>query len=166
MFKKFIDSKVIFTDYKEGKALKKMLDRIFEPWVIESSRLLFSFDKVRPNNMFEYVGNQNRNLILLARLRNGTVIGGFSRCGFKETIENMAGNYCFIFSIHPNGSYHKLNLKGECMAIHSVKLDRGFLKFGANEIRVTCGTNEGKSTLNTKACIFESKDCVTPVGLQ
>lgn len=78
----------------------------------------------------------------------------------------MAGNYCFIFSIPPDKQHYKMELKGQGMAIHSVKLDKDYLKFGTNEIRVTCGSNEGKSTLNTKACIFECKKSKEPLGAQ
>lgn len=42
--------------------------------------------------------------------------------------------------------------------MHSVKLDSRFLKFGSNEIRVTCGKLEGICNVSTSSCIFESKD--------
>ena len=42
--------------------------------------------------------------------------------------------------------------------MHSVKLDSRFLKFGSNEIRVSCGKLEGICNVSTSSCIFESKD--------
>lgn len=50
-----MNSKVVFSDYAVGKSVKGIIDLIFSPNVIKSSHLLFSYDKIRPNNMFEYI---------------------------------------------------------------------------------------------------------------
>jgi hypothetical protein len=72
-------------------------------------------------------------LLLLAKLKNGTIIGGFSSLGFKRSSENLSDNNCFIFSIHqPNFKYYKLQLTDKNKAKYSVKLDKEFLKIGAN----------------------------------
>jgi hypothetical protein len=72
-------------------------------------------------------------------------------------MHKMNKNLCFIFSIHSEQQYNKLDLKGEGMAMHSVKLDKNYLRFGSNEIRVTCGSNKGYSVINSSASIFSPK---------
>jgi hypothetical protein len=54
--------------------------------------------------------------------------------------------------------FYKLELTDKQKAKYSVKLDRDFLKIGANEIRIGCGTNEGSSEFNIYSRMFQCKD--------
>lgn len=44
------------------------------------------------------------------------------------------------------------------MAKYSAKLDNNYLKIGENEIRITCGRNEGSSNVGGSTSIFKNKD--------
>lgn len=48
----------------------------------------------------------------------------------------------------------KLVLKDKNRAKYSIKLDRNYLKFGSNELRIRCETDEGYSNLGTRQDLF------------
>lgn len=50
--------------------------------------------------------------------------------------------------------YYKFVMNDQKKAKYSVKLDKDYLKIGANEIRITCCTNQGYSNFNSNTSIF------------
>ena len=74
-----------------------MLDKIFQHSKVKakSAIKLFSSKKQEENNFHEYFDNKP-NLLLLIKLKNSRIIGGFSREEFKP---NCMGSYGFLFSL-------------------------------------------------------------------
>ena len=64
------------------------------------SKKIFQYDPIKKNNMYDYIKDEE-NLLFLAKLENGGVIGSFSASSWKNPSDP---NEAFIFAISPHTS--------------------------------------------------------------
>ena len=76
-----VNSSVIYEEKKEKTAQYKVLIsnmfKIYGQRILRSEKI-YAYDSVKPNNLSEYIKEQ-KNLLMIAKLTNGVIIGGFSR---------------------------------------------------------------------------------------
>lgn len=82
IYEKFLNSRILCTQTKEGRVYRNKIDNIFDPIIIENSKQIFCYDDINSNNMNDYI-NEEKDLLFVAKLQNGTIVGGFSKEGFK-----------------------------------------------------------------------------------
>jgi hypothetical protein len=121
----FPDSEVISAS--DEQATSFLRDKIAQLAKVKarSSTLLFSSKNKEYTNFHEFF-DKKANLLLLIRLRNKTVVGGFSREEFQP---GCAGNYGFLFSLSRLEAYERI--KGS-----TIVYDPDAIVFGRCELKI------------------------------
>lgn len=93
-------SEVIYDISKEkGILYRSIINSLFSVYMkkIKMTHEVYRFDKVKPNNLADYVKGK-KNLFLIAKLANNFVLGGYSKFQLDSEEEE---NESFLFSINP-----------------------------------------------------------------